>query len=309
MNILITGGAGFIGSTLTPLLLRKGHKVTVLDKFVYGQRTLLECCADPNFEIVRGDVREADVLRKVIEGQDFIIPLAAIVGFPACDSDKTAARTINYEAIKLLLSLREKGQKVIFPCTNSGYGIGSDEECTEDSPLNPISLYGVTKVAAEKEVLAAGESLTFRFATVFGASPFMRTDLLLNDFVYRAVFDKAVVIFEGKSRRNWVHIRDAASAILHGIGNFDKMKGLPYNCGNSSANLTKIQLCEKIKEHIPSFVYWEAPIGEDPDKRDYIVSNARLEATGWKAVHSVDDGIRELKKAYEIIRNKIQENY
>jgi nucleoside-diphosphate-sugar epimerase len=309
MNILITGGGGFIGSTLTPMLLREGHKVTVIDKFIYGQRTLLDCCANSNFIIVRGDVREASALEDIVKGQDFIIPLAAMVGFPVCDSDKTAARTTNYEAIKLLLSLREKGQKVIFPCTNSGYGIGSSDECTEDTPLNPISLYGTTKVAAEKEVLAAGDSLSLRFATVFGASPFMRTDLLLNDFVYRAVFDKVVVIFEGKFRRNWVHVRDAAGAILHCINNFERMKGIPYNCGNSSANLTKIQLCEKIKEHIPSFVYWEAPVGKDPDKRDYIVSNAKLEATGWKAVHSVDDGIIELKKAFEIIRNKVQENY
>lgn len=307
-KILITGGAGYIGSILTPLLLANGHQVTVLDKFIHQQHTLLNCCADRNFQVIRGDVREKGDLQRAINGQDFIIPLAAIVGFPACDADKTAAKTTNLEAIELLLSLRKKEQKILFPCTNSGYGIGSEEECTEESPLNPISLYGRTKVAAEKLVLESGNSLTFRFATVFGASPFMRTDLLVNDFVYRAYFDKAVVIFEGGARRNWVHVRDAANAFLHGINNFEKMKGYPYNCGNSAINCTKRQLCEAVQRHIPSFVWYEAKNRQDPDKRDYIVSNSRLESTGWKAKYSLDDGIEELMKVYEIINNKVIPN-
>lgn len=308
-KVLVTGGAGYIGSVLVPTLLKKGYDVTVVDKFYFDQNSLIDCCIDPNFHIIRGDCRNEELMKKAIEGKDYIIPLAALVGFPLCQYDEIAATTTNLDAIKMLLRLRAPEQRVIYPCTNSGYGVGEgDKFCTEESPLRPISLYGTTKVEAEKAVLEAGNSLTFRFATVFGGSPRMRVDLLVNDFVYRAVFDRTAVIFEGHFKRNYIHIRDAVGAIIHAMDNFESMKGRPYNCGLSTANLSKIQLCEKIKEHIPAFTYIEAPIGEDPDKRDYIVSNERLEATGWKPQYTLDDGIEELKKIYTIIKNNKYSN-
>ncbi len=308
-KILITGGAGYIGSVLTPMLLDRDYDVTVVDNFYYNQQSLLDQCLRPNFHIVRGDVRDRDLMKKVIEDKDFIIPLAAMVGFPLCKKDETAARTINFDAIKMVTELRKPEQKIIYPCTNSGYGVGQgDKYCTEDTPMNPISLYGVTKAEAEKTVLGSGNSLTFRFATVFGASPRMRIDLLVNDFVYRAVFDKTAVIFQGEFKRNYIHIRDAAGAIIFAIEHFDEMRGKPYNCGLSSANLSKIELCEKIKKHIPDFVFLEAPVGEDPDKRDYIVSNERLEKAGWKPKYTLDDGIEELIKVYTIIKKNQYSN-
>ena len=308
-NILITGGAGYIGSVLAPALLAKGHRVTVLDNFYFNQLTLMDCCPNPDFTIIRGDARDEETLKAAIKSMDYILPLAALVGFPLCDADKIAATTTNLNAIELLLKIRKKEQRIIYPCTNSGYGTGEgDNFCTEETPMNPISLYGITKVQAEKAVLQAGNSLTFRFATLFGASPRMRIDLLLNDFVYRAVYDRTAVIFEGHFKRNFIHIRDVVNAFIFAIDNFDKMKGQPYNCGLSTANISKLELCAKIKEHIPSFVYLEAPIGTDPDKRDYIVSNARLEAAGWKPQYSLDDGIEELKKVFIILKNKMYSN-
>ena len=308
-KILVTGGAGYIGSVLVPMLLNEGHEVTVIDSFYYGQSTLLDVCLNPDFTIIRGDVRDESLMKEQMKDKDYIIPLAAMVGFPLCEKDKTAAQTINYDAVKMITELRSKDQRIIYPCTNSGYGVGQgDSFCTEDTPMNPISLYGVTKSNAEKAVLDAGNSLTFRFATVFGASPRMRIDLLVNDFVYRAVFDRTAVIFQGEFKRNYIHVRDAAGAFVFAINNFEKMNGRPYNCGLSSANLNKIELCEKIKEHIPGFVYLEAPVGEDPDKRDYIVSNERLEGCGWKPKYSLDDGIEELKKVYMIIKKNQYSN-
>ncbi len=308
-KILVTGGAGYIGSVLVPMLLNEGHEVTVIDDFYYGQSTLLDVCLNPNFTIIRGDVRDESLMKEQMKDKDYIIPLAAMVGFPLCEKDKTAAQTINYDAVKMITELRSKDQRIIYPCTNSGYGVGQgDSFCTEDTPMNPISLYGITKSNAEKAVLDAGNSLTFRFATVFGASPRMRIDLLVNDFVYRAVFDRTAVIFQGEFKRNYIHVRDAAGAFVFAINNFEKMEGRPYNCGLSSANLNKIELCEKIKEHIPEFVYLEAPVGEDPDKRDYIVSNERLESCGWKPKYSLDDGIEELKKVYTIIKKNQYSN-
>jgi nucleoside-diphosphate-sugar epimerase len=308
-KVLITGGAGYIGSILTPLLLREGYEVTVLDKFFFGQTTLLDLCIDEKFTIIRGDCRDEKILKEILNDKDYIIPLAALVGYPLCAADETAARTTNVDAIKTLLKLRSKEQKIIFPCTNSGYGIMEGESfCTENSPLKPISLYGKTKVEAEKLVLETDNSLSFRFATVFGASPRMRLDLLVNEFVYRAVRDKAVIVFEGSFKRNYVHIRDAANAILHAMKNFGKMKGLPYNCGLSTANLSKIELCQKINEHLPKFTFLEAPLGEDPDKRNYLVSNERLEKTGWKPMYSLDDGIDELIKVYTIITHNNHSN-
>ncbi|HEV8541258.1 MAG TPA: NAD(P)-dependent oxidoreductase [Verrucomicrobiae bacterium] len=309
MRILITGGAGYIGSVLTPALLAEGHEVTVLDNFMLKQATLLDCCHYPNFQVVRGDCRDETLVKKLVAKADLIIPLAALVGAPMCNLDRMAAQTTNYDAVKMLCALASKDQWMIMPVTNSGYGIGEKGKfCTEESPLRPISLYGVTKVQAEEEVLKRENSLSFRLATVFGMSPRMRVDLLVNDFVYRAVFDRAVVIFEGHFKRNYIHVRDIARLFWHGIKNFEKMKGKPYNAGLEDANLSKIELCEVIKKHLPQFVYLEAPIGEDPDKRDYIVSNARLLATGFKTEWTLDRGIDELIKGYTILRNSLYSN-
>lgn len=308
-NILVTGGAGYIGSVLVPKLLELGHSVTVLDSFLYRQASLLDCCEKEKFSIIHGDCRDEETLKKALCDKDFIFPLAALVGFPVCDSDKLAAVSTNQNAVELLIKLREKGQKIIFPCTNSGYGIGQGQSyCTEESPILPISLYGKTKMAAESAVLSAGDSVTFRFATLFGASPRMRTDLLVNDFVYRAVNDKALVVFEGHFMRNYLHVHDAARAFIFAMDNFEKMNGQTYNCGLSDANLSKIELCEKIKKYIPSFTYIEAPIGTDPDKRNYLVSNEKIESLGFKPEKNLDDGIKELIKAYSIIKNSFYGN-
>lgn len=310
MKIAITGGAGYIGSVLVPELLRLGHEVSVLDNFYFGQASLLDCCADKNFSITRGDARDRQTVEKFIDDADFILPLAALVGFPLCDYDKIAAKSTNLDAILMLLELRKPEQKIIFPCTNSGYGTSDGSiYCTEDTPLVPISLYGTTKVEAERAVLKSGNSLTFRFATVFGASPRMRLDLLVNDFVYRAVNDRTMIIFEGHFKRNFIHIRDVVGAYVHAIKNFDAMKGKAYNCGLSDANLSKVELCEKIKEHIPQFTFFESEYNKDPDKRNYIVSNERLESTGWKPKYSLDDGIEELIKTYSIIKNDSYANF
>ena len=309
LQILVTGGAGYLGSVLVPALLRAGHAVCVLDNFMYGTPSLLECCADSNFQVIRGDCRDEATLRRALKTCDVIIPLAAIVGAPACQADPVAARSTNLDAVLLLLRLRSAVQRVIFPTTNSGYGVGEKGAfCTEATPLRPISLYGVTKVEAEAAVLEAGNAVTFRLATVFGMSPRMRLDLLVNDFVYRAVTDRAVTVFEGHAKRNYIHVRDVARAFLHAIENFSQMNGEPYNVGLSDANLSKLELCAAIRKKIPQFVYLEAPVGEDPDKRDYIVSNAKIEATGFKPQFSLDAGIDELIKGYTILRRQQYSN-
>jgi nucleoside-diphosphate-sugar epimerase len=304
MNILITGGAGYIGSVLTPHLLQAGHQVTVLDNFLFGQATLLDCCRHEGFRVVRGDCRDEAVLRPLLARADAVIPLAALVGAPMCAADTVGARTINQEAVELLCRLASPAQRILMPVTNSGYGIGEKGKvCTEDSPLRPISLYGSTKVAAEQAVLARPNGLTFRLATVFGLSPRMRVDLLVNDFVHRAVTDRAVVIFEGHFKRNYIHIQDVARVFAFALENFDRMKGRPYNVGLEEANLSKLELCAVIKQHLPRFTFLEAPVGEDPDKRDYIVSNQRLLSTGFATEWSLDRGIVELVKGYTILRN------
>jgi nucleoside-diphosphate-sugar epimerase len=304
MRILITGGAGYIGSILTPHLLNAGHTVTVLDNLLYNQSPLLDLCLNPGFDFVNGDARNEETLRPLVAKADCILPLAAIVGAPACKRDPIAAATLNRDAVGTLVHLRSKNQIVLIPITNSGYGIGKPGiPCTEDSPLNPISIYGTTKVEAEKMLLDSGNALSFRLATVFGASPRMRLDLLVNDFVFRAVNDRAVVLFEAHFKRNYIHVRDVARAFVHGIANYETMKGKPYNIGLSDANLSKMELCQCIQQHLPSFVFHESQIGEDPDKRDYIVSNERIESTGWKPACSLDDGIAELIKAYRIVKH------
>lgn len=302
-KILVTGGAGYIGSVLTPMLLREGHEVTVLDSFLYRQTSLIDCCGNDAFRILRGDCRDEALVSRALDGQEIVIPLAAIVGFPACDNDRTAAKTVNQDAVEMLLRLKAPEQKVIFPCTNSGYGLGQGQTyCTEESPISPITLYGRTKMAAEAAVLASGNAVAFRFATLFGASARMRTDLLVNDFVYRAVFDRTLVVFEGTFMRNYLHVRDAANAFLFAIDHFDEMKGQTFNCGLSDANLSKLELCEKIKEHVPSFVYLQAPVGEDPDKRNYLISNEKIERLGYRTRYSLDFGIEELLKVYAILK-------
>jgi nucleoside-diphosphate-sugar epimerase len=303
-KVLVTGGAGYIGSVLVPMLLENGYAVHVLDNFLFDQTCLAECCIHPHFEVTRGDSREKPVLSKAMRDADVIIPLAAIVGAPMCNLDPTAAVSTNLDAVKLILSLRSPQQRVVLPNTNSGYGVGDKNTfCTEDSPLRPISLYGRTKVEAEAAVLAAGNSVTFRLATVFGMSPRMRVDLLVNDFVHRAIMDRAVVVFEGHAKRNYIHVRDVSRAFLHAIGKFEAMKGQAYNVGLSDANLSKLELCAEIRKHLPGFVYLEAPIGEDPDKRDYIVSNEKIERTGFRPQVSLSAGIKELMKGFTILRN------
>lgn len=308
-TVVVTGGAGYLGSVLVPALLEAGFRVRVVDNFLFRQSSLLECCAHERFEVIRGDCRDEQVLARALKGADFVIPLAALVGAPLCDLDRTAATATNQHAVELLCRIAGREQAILYPTTNSGYGIGeAGKFCTEDTPLRPISLYGVTKVKAEEAVLARGNSLTFRLATVFGASPRMRTDLLVNDFVYRAVNDRAVVIFEGHFKRNYIHVRDVARVFIHGIENFASMCGRPYNVGLEDANLSKLQLCAKIREHVPAFEFLEAPIGKDPDKRDYIVSNQRILGTGFRPEWSLDRGIDELIKAYTILRQSAYSN-
>jgi nucleoside-diphosphate-sugar epimerase len=309
MKILITGGAGYIGSVLTPHLLSLGHEVTVLDNFLFGQTALAECCSYDTFQVVRGDARDEDLMRPLLAKHDVIIPLAALVGAPMCKADPMGAQTINQDAVEMICRLASKSQWVLMPVTNSGYGIGEKGKfCTEDTPLRPISLYGVTKVKAEEAVLSLENSLTFRLATVFGMAPRMRIDLLVNDFVHRAVTDRALVIFEGHFKRNYIHIRDVARAFGFALENFEKMKGRAYNVGLEEANLSKIELCAVIKKHLPQFTYLEAPIGEDPDKRDYIVSNQRILSMGYQTEWGLDRGIRELIKGFTILRNSKYSN-
>jgi nucleoside-diphosphate-sugar epimerase len=303
-NILVTGGAGYLGSMIIPELLSLGHKVTVLDNFMFKQNPLAHVCANPEFDVIRGDARDESLIKGAIKDVDVVIPLAALVGAPLCNNDLLGTTSINRDAVIMLTKLLSKDQRILMPITNSGYGIGEKGKfCTEESPLNPISLYGTTKVEAEAAVLERGNAISFRLATVFGMAPRFRLDLLVNDFVYRAVHDRAVVLFEADFKRNYIHIRDVARAFIHGLDNFETMKKEAYNVGLSDANLSKRELCEKIHEHIPSFVFMEAPIGEDPDKRDYIVSNEKIEATGYMPQHSLDMGIRELIKGYRMIRN------
>jgi nucleoside-diphosphate-sugar epimerase len=302
MHILVTGAAGYLGSILCEHLLTAGYRVTALDTLMYGQSPLFHLCANPNFTFVYGDARNEEVLKSLIKDADAIIPLAAVVGAPACDRDPYLAKSVNFEAIQLINRLRSSQQLVIYPTTNSGYGTKSGATyCTEETPLEPISLYGQTKVEAELEVLNSPNTIALRLATVFGMSPRMRLDLLVNHFVYTAFTDKYIVIFEKDFKRNYVHIRDVADCMIHCLKNSDRMVGRPYNVGLDAANLSKEELALKVKEYVPNFYIHFGAIGSDPDKRNYIVSNQRLREAGFEAKRTLDDGIQELLKGYRML--------
>jgi nucleoside-diphosphate-sugar epimerase len=307
-HILITGGAGYLGSVMAPYFLEKGFAVTVVDSLVFRQATLLSCLHNKNFNFVKGEVTDPAVMKPLVQKADIIIPLAAVVGAPACKKDPARATAVNREAVRWLRDNTSGQQRLLYPNTNSGYGIGGEDFCTEESPLNPISLYGTTKCEAEQLLLESGRAVTFRLATVFGLSERMRLDLLVNDFTWRVVRDGYIILFEENFRRNYIHVRDVAKAFHFGIEHFDAMRGRAFNVGLSTANLTKRQLAEKIKQYLPNFYIHSSPIGEDPDKRDYLVSNARLEGLGWKPDFTIDDGIREIIKAYPILNQSVYQN-
>lgn len=296
MKILVTGGAGYLGAVLVPHLLDMSHQVTVVDNFVHGVPSLLPWCLDPKLQIIRADARFH--VAEMIAGFDAIIPLAAVVGAPACARCGIDALTINRDAVRAICRAATPEQIIVYPNTNSGYGSTGVAPCTEDTPINPLSLYAKTKAAAEAAVLVHPRGVALRFATLFGCSPRMRLDLLVNDFTYRAVRDRSLTLFERGFRRNYLHVHDAAGAIIFAIKHADEMKGRAFNAGLSTANLTKRQLCERIAAQVLGFIWHESTVGEDPDKRDYEVSNARIEALGWKTALSIDDGIAELIKAF-----------
>ena len=303
MRILVTGGAGYLGSVLVPQLLARGDEVTVVDNFMYHQTSLLDACCNPRLSIIRGDVRDRALMSACVKGAEAIIPLACLTGAPLCEKDPFAAKSVNLEAIVMLLELRRPDQRLLFATTNSGYGIGQEGiACTEETPLRPISLYGRLKVEAERLVLNAGNSITLRLATAFGVSPRMRLDLLVNELVYRAVTEGVVVLFQSHFKRNYIHVRDVARGFIHCLAHFEAMKGQPYNLGLSNANLSKREVCEEIKRQVPRLSIVEAEVGQDPDRRNYVVSNAKIERTGFQPAVSLEAGIAELVKGYQIVR-------
>lgn len=301
-RVFITGGAGYLGSILCEHLLDAGYTVTVLDSLMYGQNPLFHLCANPSFEFICGDARDESCIKQHVKKNDVLIPLAAIVGAPACDRDPQLATSVNLEAVRMINRLRSHDQLVVFPNTNSGYGTKLNSTvCTEETPLEPITLYGRTKVQAEKELLGSPNTVTLRLATVFGMSPRMRLDLLVNHFVYAAVTDGYLVIFERDFKRNYIHIRDVADCFIHCMKNSGRMAGKAYNVGLDSANLSKGELALKVREQVPSLFIHFSEIGSDPDKRNYIVSNQRLREAGFEARRSLDDGIKELLKGFRML--------
>ena len=302
MKVLITGGAGYLGSVITKKMLEAGHSVTAIDNLLVKQLSPLQFTSNPNYNFIYGDVRNVDFLKHQVGIHDVIIPLAAIVGFPACKADPKLAWEVNFTQIETILDSIGDEHIILYPNTNSGYGIGEGQsECTEESPLNPISVYGESKCAAEKLLLDCSQAICFRLATVFGTSTRMRTDLLVNEFVYKAMTDKYITVFEKHFKRNFIHIEDVANVFLWALNNYETMKHNVYNVGLSDANLSKQELLEKIQQYIPDFAISYSDFYEDPDKRDYIVSNAKIEKTGWKPQYSLDDGIKELMKTYQVL--------
>ena len=308
MKVLITGGAGYLGSNLTRHLLEAGYSVTVLDNLMYDQVTLLHLFGNPKFQFELGDVRDKKLLQELVGLNDVIIPLAAIVGMPACKANPDLTVAVNYQQVADIVEVLRDDQKLILPNTNSQYG-SSDSIITEESPFNPLSLYAKTKCDAENIMLANGNGVSLRLATVFGVSPRMRTDLLVNDFVYKSVVDGYLVLFEAHFKRNYIHVQDIARTFQFIIENYDKCKGHAFNVGLSTANLSKLELAEKIKSHIPSLVIKQDDFKEDFDKRNYIVSNEKLEALGWKPIYDLDYGIKQLMSAYKIVINKNNQNF
>ena len=305
MNILVTGGAGYIGSVLVPNLLENNHTVTVIDNFMYKQTSLVSSISNPNFELVFGDVRDSNLMLKLLSKADLVIPLAAIVGAPACEKDAIAAQSVNKDSMIWLIDKLSSNQRILMPTTNSAYGSGDhDNLCDENSELKPLSLYAKDKVTVEKALMNFSNATSFRLATVFGISPRMRLDLLLNNFVFRAVSDGFIVIFEGHFKRNYIHLHDVVSAFNMAIKSENDFRGEIFNVGLSEANLSKIQLCDEIKKILPSFTYLEAPYGKDPDQRNYIVSNAKIEALGFKPTKSLQIGLRELVKGIKMYDSK-----
>jgi len=300
-NVLITGGAGYIGSVLTKMLLDCGYKVTVLDNLVYKQTSLLHLCNNKDFTFIKGDVTDKIQLQALVASHDVIIPLAAIVGAPACDDNKDLATSINLHQIQNIVDILEPNQKLIMPNTNSQYG-SSKDIITEESPFNPLSHYAKTKCEAEGYIMSSSNGICLRLATVFGASPRMRTDLLVNDFVYKTMTDGCLVLFQSHFKRNYIHVYDIARTFVHCIENYDKMNNQVYNVGLSNANLNKKELAETIKNNgFSNLVIIENEFSTDKDNRNYIVSNDKLEATGWKPKYSIIDGINELKHAYQMV--------
>ena len=302
-KILVTGGAGYLGSVLVPELLSKGHSVTVIDNFMYEQTSLLEACRSENLEIINADARDEEILSLHLKDKEFIFPLACLTGAPLCKKSPIDAKTINLGAIESIIKLRSPNQKIIFPTTNSGYGKADETGwCTEESALNPVSLYGILKNEAEEKLLEAGNVITFRLATVFGVSPRMRLDLMVNDFVYRAVNDKTITLFESHFRRNFLYIKDAINGFIFALENFERLKNNTYNLGLSSANITKMDLCHLIKEKIQDFYIVDHDFAKDPDQRDYLVSNQKIEDAGYAASTSLSSGIDELIRSYSFIK-------
>lgn len=305
MKILVTGGAGYIGSMLVPKLLDLNYKVVVVDNFMFKQTSLNHLCTNKNFEIINGDIRNQSLMKEQSRDCDVIIPLAAIVGAPLCNKDPYNAQSINYEAIKDMFGLLSKNQFIIMPTTNSAYGTGDKNNfCDENSELRPISKYAKDKVEIEKILMSRENSISYRLATVFGMSPRMRIDLLVNDFTYRAYHDSALIIFEGHFKRNYIHVRDVVRAFMHSLNNLDKMKSEIYNVGLSDANLSKLELCQEIKKHLINFTFVEEKLKKDPDQRNYVVSNEKIEGTGFKPNYSLSNGISELIKGYSMIKNQ-----
>lgn len=302
-RVLVTGGLGYLGSVACEHLLTAGYQVTALDNLTYGTgQGLFHLCANPAFDFIKGDVRDEATMRGALKDADAVVHLAGIVGASACDRDPGLAKGVNFDSVRLLNKLRSPNQLVVFPNTNSGYGATTGAAlCTEETPLEPISVYGRTKCDAERLLLDSPNAVTFRLATVFGMSPRMRLDLLVNHFVYSAVKDGYIVLFEKDFKRNFVHVRDVADAFLHAIENGAVMSGRPYNLGLDSANLSKEQLAFAVKKQVPKFYIHFAAIGEDPDKRNYIVSSARLKAAGFEARRSLEAGIGELLKGYRMM--------